>query len=133
MVPGHASLSDLYSDADVAISLNDRRSFFRPGITEISQFLCKRGMKSKAGYVEKGKDSNLGGIDGVFPEIGEVDESGGAGINHGGYSVIKADVRIDPVNASFVPVAVQIHQARTDTLPLEVEQLETSLGIELRS
>src|SRR5438093_11038466 len=106
MVPGHASLSDLYPDADVAISLDDQSSFFRPGITEISEFLRKGGMKSKARYVEKGKDSNLGGINSVFTEIGEVDESGGAGINHCGYSVTKADVRIDAVNTSLVPVAV---------------------------
>src|ERR1700722_12318037 len=109
-----------------------RRGFYRTGISEIHEFLGIRRMQAHERYMDESVDIGERTIQHRSPEFRKVCIAGAAGVHSGGDAVSDAEKGINAVQAPFVPVAMEIDQARTDVFAANVTYIRAACRIEVR-
>lgn len=127
MPVSHRSDPELHPDSYIAVLINRVGGLQGTCIAQVFQFSYQGGRKAHATNVNKCQHADIGVIDRVAAEIGEIDKAGGAGIHYSGNAMIQADIRVDPKGAAFKPMAVQVDQSRTNILSGDIDTARASL------
>ncbi len=122
----HSSFPNLDTHDDVTIPLDGTGRFSRPGIREVSEFFCKGRVKSQARDMHESQNSNRSLINGVLAEVGEIGKATRSGVDRCSDSMVQRNVRIDAIDASLKPMAVEVHQTGANIPPLEIQNLALS-------
>ena len=133
MLRCHSSFPNLDTHDDVTIPFDGTGCFSRTGIREVSEFFCKGRVKSQARDMHESQNSNRRLINGVLAEVGKIGKATRSGVDRCSDSMVQRNVRIDPIDASLKPMAVEVHQTGANILPLEIQNLAAFAGIKLRA
>jgi hypothetical protein len=80
--------------------------------------------------MQEGQDANLGPINSMPSKLWKGYEPGSTGIHNRGDPVIQTDMGINAIEASFVPVTMQVNQAGANKLLLQIDDAHTCIGTE---
>ncbi len=117
---GAAPEADLDAGHDVAVLANDGRGLARARIADVLELTDHGRDQACRGDVDEGDDPDRSGLDRVSAELAEVREAGRAGIDRRGHAAEQVGLRVEPVRAALVPVAVEIDQAGCDQQPSDI-------------
>ena len=95
-------------------------------VPQIQEFFRIRGVEPHEGDVHKSQYIRETTIQHRSPEFGEVRVARAAGIYRRGDAVIEANERIYAVKISFVPMAMEIDESRTDVLAGDIAYVQAA-------